>query len=103
MHTRPPLVSLSLIIAQATLYKHLLGDPSVELQFSWQGYPMPASTIEKISFMRLLGPVLIPMMFAFCFISFAFALVSEKAQRMRTVGEMAGLTAGPYWCKPQLT
>ena len=43
------------------------------------------------------------MMFAFCFISFAFALVSEKAQRMRTVGEMAGLTAGPYWCKPQLT
>ena len=65
-------------------------------------HKFPTSTTEA-DFMRLLGPVLIPMMFAFCFISFAFALVSEKAQRMRTVGEMAGLTAGPYWCKPQLT
>jgi len=81
----------------AALYKELIGDDSVELGFAWLGQPSGAVEYPGISLAVFIAPWAVPSMFAFCFIAFCYALVKEKAERMRLVGAMSGLGALPYW------
>ena len=80
----------------SALFKTLSDQPHVELEGSTMVFPKPPGTFSGFSLTRLISPILLPYVGAALYPIACWALVSEKAAKLREIMTMSGLQRGTY-------